>query len=407
MPSERWLQTIWGRIDWCGWKLFTSDGQSLQVLSPGIWNPNQGPDFLQAQLFIGQILWVGSIELHVRSSEWFRHCHPDDPNYQDVVLHVVWEMDRLFPALPILELSKYINQKNAARDVHPLIDIGLLACHRVMRPVDDILWQEWRWHLLSQRLIKKTAQFQSSKSHSLRRALARQLGAWVNRDVFEFIDTSIPDELFEWARADLHRITALYLGQGGFLAAAPTSSYWQYLSDLYRNIQRVNQIHPPHKQLLWMRIRPAASPMLRLAQLAYLYHTGWMDRGKWLEEDLHDLRSILRQKDRPEYWQEIFPLDLSNTKQAAFSEWVVKGLLINLWAYLNAHDVASIQDRLQRLPLEDNRITRMFALMKLTPATAADSQAMMELYHAYCSRQRCAHCCLAHCWVPDQAPQSI
>jgi len=66
MPNERWLQTLWGRTDWCSWQFNTIQGESLRVLSPGTWNSDQGPDFMDAQLFIGQVLWVGAVELHVR-----------------------------------------------------------------------------------------------------------------------------------------------------------------------------------------------------------------------------------------------------------------------------------------------------------------------------------------------------
>lgn len=407
MPGERWLQTVWGRTDWCGWSLETTTDQPLRVLSPGQWNPNQGPDFLQAQIFIGQILWVGSVELHVRSSDWFRHRHPSDPNYQDVILHVVWEVDRLQPDLPTLELSKYINRRITRQQLLQLVDIGQLACHRFMRPIDSMYWTQWRSELLQQRIKKKGERIQEHHNYPLRTVLARQLGAWVNRDVFEYIDSSIPDALFEWAAADLHRITALYLGQGGFLSAANSAGYLNTLSVLYRNIQLAYPIYPPHKQLLWMRIRPAASPLLRLTQLAFLYHAGWMDPAKWLASDPLGLRSSLRSIILPDHWQEMYGAYAPLVHRSLFSEGMVDGLLINIWAYLNAPDLASTLARLQQLPLEDNRVTRMFSDMRMEDLTAADSQAMLELHQVYCSPQRCNSCRLARCWVQDQAPQSI
>ena len=38
--------------------------------------------------------WFGSVEIHVKSSDWHKHKHSDDPNYENVILHVVYEYDQ-------------------------------------------------------------------------------------------------------------------------------------------------------------------------------------------------------------------------------------------------------------------------------------------------------------------------
>ena len=50
--------------------------------------------------------------MHVKSSDWFVHHHENDPNYDNVILHVVWNHDMEIyrkdnSVIPTLELKKY------------------------------------------------------------------------------------------------------------------------------------------------------------------------------------------------------------------------------------------------------------------------------------------------------------
>ena len=52
--------------------LLTSDGEELEIIDPGLSNPNAGPDFFNAKVRIGQTMWAGNVEIHLRSSDWYR-----------------------------------------------------------------------------------------------------------------------------------------------------------------------------------------------------------------------------------------------------------------------------------------------------------------------------------------------
>ena len=58
--------------------LQTTNGLPVEVIDSGLQNPNAGPDFFNAKLKIDGALWVGNIEIHTHSSDWFRHGH-DSP----------------------------------------------------------------------------------------------------------------------------------------------------------------------------------------------------------------------------------------------------------------------------------------------------------------------------------------
>ena len=66
---------------------------TLKVVSTGWYNKYAGPDFQYAQLVLDDLRWSGAVELHLRSSDWYRHGHQKDPAYDNVILHVVWEDD--------------------------------------------------------------------------------------------------------------------------------------------------------------------------------------------------------------------------------------------------------------------------------------------------------------------------
>ena len=89
--GERLLQFIWQFQYFNQGGLKTTSGEELQIIYPGTYNTNQGPDFTGAKIKIGNTMWAGNVELHVRASDWNRHNHQLDKNYNNVILHVVWE----------------------------------------------------------------------------------------------------------------------------------------------------------------------------------------------------------------------------------------------------------------------------------------------------------------------------
>src|SRR5688572_29099135 len=71
----------------------TVDGRRVTVVYGGVWTHQDGPDFRDAMLEIDGKLLRGSVELHLRASDWMRHGHQHDLAYDTVVLHVVAEND--------------------------------------------------------------------------------------------------------------------------------------------------------------------------------------------------------------------------------------------------------------------------------------------------------------------------
>lgn len=73
--------------------LLTASGENIEIIDTGLPNLNAGPDFFNAKVKIGDVVWVGNVEIHLHSSDWKRHGHHTDKNYDSVILHVASHID--------------------------------------------------------------------------------------------------------------------------------------------------------------------------------------------------------------------------------------------------------------------------------------------------------------------------
>lgn len=93
--KEELLHWIWSMKRLPLFKMRLVDGREFQVVNFGVHNDlGSGPDFTDGCVQIDGITWLGSIEIHVKSSDWYKHNHQKDPNYENVILHVVLQHDR-------------------------------------------------------------------------------------------------------------------------------------------------------------------------------------------------------------------------------------------------------------------------------------------------------------------------
>lgn len=116
-PPEQLLQALW-----ClpvATEFQTTTGEQLRVEFPGWLNSGAGPDFLEARLCLGDQQLYGAVEFHTHTRLWQVHGHPDDPAYQQVILHVVLYHDPQLPPLvrddgqtiPVVELATQLPEK--------------------------------------------------------------------------------------------------------------------------------------------------------------------------------------------------------------------------------------------------------------------------------------------------------
>jgi Protein of unknown function (DUF2851) len=401
--TEALLQYLWQLQQFNAEKLRTTDGESLLILQPGTLNHNQGPDFLQAKIRVGNTILVGHIELHIRASGWLQHGHARDPHYQNIILHVVWQEDKVlrlpFPVLVLEDrvpkwwLDKYREWMTASR---------FIPCENRMTQLPALHFTGWKERLLIERLQHKVTDFNRLLSIQKRhweaafwQLVARGFGGKVNGAAFEEVLASIPYALLWRHHPQLHQIEALLLGQAGLLEETITDPYALILLKEYRFLAYKYKLRPIRHTVLRSRMRPAAFPVIRLAQLAMLWHTH-PDLPNLVKEadSANDIRAFLNLT-AGEYWNNRYHFDAPSIhRPKRLGATLTDHLLINvvipfLFAWGQDHQLADYKEKgltwLMAVPAEMNQLVRRFAAIGVHCQSAADSQAVLQLHSAYCS----------------------
>jgi Protein of unknown function (DUF2851) len=229
--NEDFLHYVWKHRLFNSIHLKTVTGAPLVILSAGVHNFNGGPDFLQARVRIGEELWVGNVEIHIRSSDWRRHGHQTDKYYHTVVLHVVFEDDEpvhLHQAgdLPVFVMQPYMHLGQWSSYQQWMQHGRGIPCHPRVAEVDTTLWLSFRDALLVERLEQKSQLVlrqlklcRGDWNEVYYRLVMRHFGGKVNAETMELIAERIPFQLILKVRSDPFQLMALFYGTAGMLHA--------------------------------------------------------------------------------------------------------------------------------------------------------------------------------------------
>ena len=114
--NEKFMYYLWQQSQLICKPIFTTNERKLSIIQCGQRNPNSGPDFLFAKIQLDHVIWVGHVEMHLKSSDWYAHNHHLGSAYKNVILHVVWEEDApvFIPnnkQIPTIILKNYVADK--------------------------------------------------------------------------------------------------------------------------------------------------------------------------------------------------------------------------------------------------------------------------------------------------------
>lgn len=408
--TEQLLQYIWHFQYFNRSQLETTDNEPIEIIYPGSLNKNQGPDFQNAKIKIGDTLLAGAIEVHCMASEWQKHLHNKDKNYKNVILHVVNKNDVSFPNhIPVLELQSRISNSMLSQYNRLMQANSFIACAGNIQSVKDITWIAWKERLVAERLTRKASKIRDllrkNKDHweeTFWWLLARSFGTRVNADAFEAIAHSVPLNYLAKHKNNIHQLEALLLGQANLLNDEYEDEYPKLLQREYLFLKSKYDLKPIDIPIHFLRMRPGNFPTVRLAQLAMLINASTHLFSRILEADyLKEIQQWLSCTAN-DFWHYHYHFHLqSNFKKKQLGPTMINSIIINtvvpmLFAYGLYHKSETHKAKallwLEQITAEKNSIVTGFAQLMVKSRGAYDTQALIELKNEYCTKKRCLEC---------------
>ncbi len=417
--TERLLQFIWQFQYFDKNELVTTAGEPVHVSFAGQYNTNQGPDFSNAKIKIGKEVWAGTAELHLKTADWKKHKHQYDKNYNNVILHVVWEDDGMKSNIPVLELNGRVSKILLQRYEGLMNASSFIPCEKSIGIVKEITWKSWKDRLLIERLLRKSANVDTYLKQNNYHweetfwwLLARNFGIKVNAEAFEAIAKSVSVNILAKHKNQIHQLEALLLGQAGLLEEKFSEDYPQLLQREYKFLQAKYKLKPINQPVHFLRMRPGNFPTIRLAQLAMLVYGAAHLFSKIKEaSSLKEVKSWF-DVTANDYWHYHYqPGEASAYKPKKMGAVMIDNIIINtiapvLFAYGNYHDENKFKDKalqwLAQVAAESNSITKGFVKLGIENKSAFDSQALIELKNEYCSKKKCLECGAGNAILKEQ-----
>lgn len=386
----------------------------IEVIDVGLSNTNAGPDFFNAKVKIGDKLWAGNIEIHTSSDQWVKHNHHTNKAYNSVILHIVKDancevLNEQGKAIVQCEIAypKHIDESYDFL-IHSNVDV---PCSNFLGTMDAFRLQSWMDTLLIERLERKARdiethleRYNGSWEDTFYTLLTRNFGFGLNSDSFERLAISLPLRYIQKQGDNLVQIEALLFGQAGMLEGEKiVDDYHNLLCKEYDFLKGKYELKPLEKHVFRnMRTRPSAFPQIRIAQLAALLHSSQGLFSKITNcKDEGQIR-LMFHVNASEYWQTHYTFGATSSKKSKYlGDSSLDTILINtvapiLFAYGKYIGNEDMCERalhfLEIIGAEKNSIVKYFARLHVPIASAADSQAVIQLKREYCEKRKCLYC---------------
>ena len=411
--TEQFLSFLWK------YQLYDVDtlcveGEKIAVISPGEQNSDAGPDFFNAKIKIGETIWVGNVEIHLKSSDWYRHNHNKDAAFDNVILHVVAQNDQevyTSKGRRVVNAEIIFNERLSENFKSLTNNSKWISCADKIPAINPVVITSWLGKAGIERLEFRTGQIIDNLEKTVNdweevfyRQLARSYGFHVNSQPFEALAKSISYQIVKKHAVNSVQLEALFYGQAGFLLDDYSNDeYYNKLRKEYAFLKEKYGLKPIDTHLWkFMRLRPGNFPTIRIAQFVGLLRQNTSIFSAVIEAK--DLKSFLNllSVDVSEYWETHYTFgNLSTFKAKPLGEKSAKVIIINtivpiLFIYGKKLGLSQYQDRaieiLEEIKTEDNVIIKEWKHLDIIPKNAFDSQALLHLKTEYCDKKRCLEC---------------
>lgn len=418
--KEEFLHWLWKNLFFDGDSLCDREAGVIEIINPGEYNRDSGPDFFNTRLAIGGTEWAGNTEIHINASDWYRHGHHTDHAYDNVILHLVYNEDtdvysasgrRLITARPGFDTALWDNYLGFVNN--PMS----LPCSGYIGMIDGFRVKHWLWSVAVERLERKSdevreilAKTGNDWEETLYRLISRYFGFRVNTDPFEMLATRLPLKVIRKHSDNLIQVEALLFGTAGLLDEAlfrevVSDQYFLLLAREYR-IMRSKYSLQPVDGWLWKyhRLRPANFPTVRLSQLAALLTHSEGLFSRVLDCRGHESLRQLLGVTASSYWNSHYqfgkdvPVTAGRAGRQSVDLLIINAVAPLLFVYGKLRQQQEWCDRaveiLDALPPEENSVVTGFTEAGLRPESAFASQALLELRNVRCRHHRCLDCAI-------------
>lgn len=411
--NEDLLQYIWKTQSFDHQNLCTTDGVYTHIFDAGIHNHDSGPDFAESRIKIGEYTWVGHVEIHYKSSEWYAHRHHTDRKYDNVILHVVWIDDKSVhletgEKIPTLELKNRVDPNLLVKSKKLLNSQTDIRCSKSINEVNTFKKLAFQSKLVIERLESKSEKtlrtfrlLDKNWENTSYQLLAEAFGLKVNRESFGLLANNTPLNYIK-RMSNLHQVLALLFGQSGLIITE--DKYGKNLESEYRYLKHKFQLSSSQERFHWKfsRLRPNSFPTVRIARLGAFLH----NEPNLFDSLIHlktgkELLIKLNTKTDP-YWSNHYDFGKKSTRDhTQIGRGFLTTILLNVCIPLLAAYSREVDDQvymdqaislLESLPFENNKVTRKYDLLGFPKESASDSQAQIQLYHEYCLKKKCLSC---------------
>ncbi|MCY0970608.1 DUF2851 family protein [Chryseobacterium wangxinyae] len=410
--NEKLLQYLWNYKIFVNYDFKDLDGNLIEILNFGIWNTDSGPDFLMAKIKINNIILAGNIELHVKSSDWIFHQHSQDPNYDNIILHVVYQNDADLPDLqnkniPTLELREHIDETIFANYQNLLKENQLIPCENIFS-ADKIPVHFYEESLLK-KLDEKSSELEKDlESHKnnyeavLFHSLSYSFGLKVNAHLFKDIAVSIDFGVLNKIRQNKTQTESLLFGISGWLEDPKDDQMkiWRREFDFIKAKFDISDLVIRPK---FLRLRPPNFPTIRLSQLADLYFQHQNLFSKIINaKKTEELFTIFKDIKASEYWDthfnfgKISPVDQPKILSKDFIDLLILNTIMPLKYTYHKYQNEEIADEIltfyREIAPEKNSIIDGWKKIGVKTKNALQTQSLNYHFKNYCSAKNCLNC---------------
>lgn len=439
--NEDFICRIWEDQSYYS-ELKTCNDECVAILDYGKKNYDAGPDYKDAKVKIGEVIYSGSIEIHRSLKDWYLHNHKGDNKYNDVILHVVFygnDCDENYDCpkvkksrkIPTVFLSQFLSKsiheiwKEIINNPSPAFK---LPCYPENNSVALQLKTEWLTILSQERLLLKSNRLRShigELSSDVKKKIiweqvffeftCEALGYSKNKEAFLKLSRKIDLHEINKKELSLTELDSILFGLSGFLYDLSYKD--RYILELKSNWQRIKndlkKAQMDKSEWNFFRLRPPNFPTLRIAFASGLLYDLLknnlfkdiiciFERGNSMKKELVKRFSDIQISG---YWKSHFNFGKQSKTEVKIigieriTDIIVNVIVPLVYLYSELFNKMNLKNRVEYFYKKEkqksgtNEITRVMErqlFVKINSLSA--EQGLLQLHNFYCVKGKCSEC---------------